>query len=676
MDSSALGAFRNVFPVGDLFRGKGLVAFCWAAAANVVFVALLLTGLLLIGLLHNEGRVYLPSADHDAYNALWNSVPPRSPDNTDGDEPADAEAKPAETQPAALPSQQDDQGLRAVAWDLRSRWWGPAVIELTRSWSGFESTGMSLLFLVVTGLVLGFVHAVLMAQVTRTSGVIANKIVHQLRESLHRQALRMGTSDMLNSQHEQVRKLFTTDAESVRNGVVQWIQQVSLQSGRLVALLIVLLGIDWRLTFECAVPVGVCLMIVNQMRRGLLNAQRLGIDRAEAELGLVFEGLQSSRLIHGYQIDEFERQRFLKHLGRYDGQLSQVALRANQYSWAARTLAAGCSAFVIALVAFRLLAPASSPDHLSLAESAIIIGSLFFAWRAVNRMVATHDGAVAANTAADHIYRFLNTIPEVSQAVGAKFIQPIQRFLHFDDITYRIGQRVVLNKLNLKVPATGSTAIVAFDPFEVRILTSLLPRFIEPASGRILFDEQDIAWATLESLRTETLLVDEDIAQITGTVLENISLGNPKYSLTQITEAAKQVHAHNFIQKLPQGYETVIGQHGETLDAGQRFRLALARAILRDPALLIIREPTGEISEDDKSLIDDACRRLMRDRCTVLLPSRLPTLKSADRIVLLNKGRVEVIGTHEVLVQNSAIYRHWEYLHFNEFRHEVSAAGS
>lgn len=136
------------------------------------------------------------------------------------------------------------------------------------------------------------------------------------------------------------------------------------------------------------------------------------------------------------------------------------------------------------------------------------------------------------------------------------------------------------------------------------------------------------------------------------------------------------MHAHNFIQKLPQGYETVIGQHGETLDAGQRFRLALARAILRDPALLIIREPTGEISEDDKSLIDDACRRLMRDRCTVLLPSRLPTLKSADRIVLLNKGRVEVIGTHEVLVQNSAIYRHWEYLHFNEFRHEVSAAGS
>lgn len=673
MASSELSAFRNVFPVRDLLRGKGFAACCWAIAANLVFLALLMTALLLIGLLHNEGRVFLSASEHEAYSQLWMpKVEPAAPTESNEESSSDA-PQPVETQQTALPGQQDDQGLRAVAWDLRNRWWGSAVADLTRLWGGFESTGMSLLFLVASGLVLGFVHAVLMAQVTRESGAIANKIIRQLRDSLHRHALRMGTSDLLNAQTEQVRKLFTSDAEAIRTGVAQWIQQTSLQSGRLVALSVLLLVMDWRLTFECLVPVAGCLLIVNQMRRGLLKTQRLASDRADAELGLIFESLQASRLIHGYLIDDFERQRFQKHLGRYDAQLDNISLRSNQQSWSARTLGAACSAFVISLVALRLLTPVTSPDHLTLAESAIIIGALFLAWRAVNRLVVAHEVAINANAAADHIYRFLNTIPEVSQAVGAKFLQPIQRFLHFDDIVYRVGQRPVLNKLSLKIPATGSTAIVAFDPFEVRALVALLPRFIEPTSGRILFDDQDIAWATLESLRTETLLVDEDIAQFTGTVFENISLGDSKYSLTQITEAAKQTHAHNFIQKLPQGYETVIGQHGESLDAGQSFRLALARAVLRDPALLIIREPTGEISEDDKSLIDDACRRLMKDRCVILLPSRLPTLKNADRVVLLNRGRVEVIGTHEVLVQNSGIYRHWEYLHFNEFRHEVSA---
>jgi ATP-binding cassette subfamily B protein len=141
-------------------------------------------------------------------------------------------------------------------------------------------------------------------------------------------------------------------------------------------------------------------------------------------------------------------------------------------------------------------------------------------------------------------------------------------------------------------------------------------------------------------------------------------------SLQEVTEAAKIAHAHNFIQKLSQGYETVIGEHGETLDAGQSFRLSLARAILRKPALLIIAEPDDPIDDDTKDLLDDAYKRIAPNRTILYLPQRLSTLKRADEIVLIHKGRLNAIGPHSRLVQSSPLYRHWEYIHFNEFRHE------
>lgn len=154
--------------------------------------------------------------------------------------------------------------------------------------------------------------------------------------------------------------------------------------------------------------------------------------------------------------------------------------------------------------------------------------------------------------------------------------------------------------------------------------------------------------------------------------MENIVAGLPNSGLADVTEAAKTTAiAQHFIQRLPQGYETVIGEHGEALDAGQAFRLALARAILRDPALLIIEEPSHSLDEDTKALIDDAYQRIAVRRSVLYLPNRLATLKRCDEIILLHQGQITARGTHAQLVKTSQLYRHWEYVRFNEFRHVV-----
>jgi ABC-type multidrug transport system fused ATPase/permease subunit len=269
---------------------------------------------------------------------------------------------------------------------------------------------------------------------------------------------------------------------------------------------------------------------------------------------------------------------------------------------------------------------------------------------------------------ADRIYRYLNRIPEVGQAVGAKFLQPLSKSIQFESVSYSLpNKRKVLDGLDLKIPAGEVTSVLSLDPLSAQALAYLLPRFIEPQAGRVLFDGEDIAWVTLESLRAETMFVGQSDPFFTGTVLENITCGSGDYSLQEITEASKQTHAHNFILKLPQGYETVLGEHGEQLDAGQAFRLGLARAVLRDPALMIIAEPSETMDEDTKSLLDDAYNRITRNRTVIFLPSRLSTLRRADHIVLLHQGKVEAVGTYATLVRKSALYRHWEYMRFSEF---------
>ncbi len=215
----------------------------------------------------------------------------------------------------------------------------------------------------------------------------------------------------------------------------------------------------------------------------------------------------------------------------------------------------------------------------------------------------------------------------------------------------------------------GTTiALISLDPLEARSAAYLLPRFIEPRQGRILIDGQDTAWGTLESLRAETIFVGGEDPFFTGTVAENISCGNSRYTMQDINEAAKTAHANHFIMRLPQGYETVLGEHGEILAPGESFRLGIARAVLRDPALLIIEEPRESLDEDTKSLLDDSYTRVFKERTVILLPTRLSTLKRVDRIILLDNGQIAASGAYTALLKKSELFRHWEYVHYNAFR--------
>jgi ATP-binding cassette subfamily B protein len=178
---------------------------------------------------------------------------------------------------------------------------------------------------------------------------------------------------------------------------------------------------------------------------------------------------------------------------------------------------------------------------------------------------------------------------------------------------------------------------------------------------------------THESLRAQVAVVLQDDLVFTDTVANNIGCGDPGYTLPQVIEAAKLAHAHQFIEKLPYGYETLIGEHGHSLRPGERFRIALARAVLRDPSLLVIEEPAGPTDEDTPALLDDTLERIGAGRTVIILAHRVSTLRDADRVFLIRDGRLEASGTHRDLWQTSETYRRLPILADSTAVEEVAA---
>lgn len=637
-------ALQRVFPNAEFFRDGTLRACLWSTLGSLLLCFQLFNLYLIAGLLAGGGTAYIPPGIRTEIEELL---------------------APSTLPAGSIPVVQNAGLLPLVVQD-RTRVWGPLLAALYRNFWMLQSDVAALALLVAVTGIGSLVRRMTLAHSQKLHRRCAEDLAARLRKSIHRQTLRLGPSDLEGRESVLAQQHFTADVDQLAEAVYSWTDRLGRDPLQLLLLAGLAIAVHPVLAIECLIPLGVCWYFAQRQKEDSDSARAVAAAQSTRELRLLGESLMKTRLVRGYGMENFEQEQFQKYLQRY-----QEKLLASRRSWTGPGFAlvvGTCLAVVLFLIGGRVLLP---PQELSPAAGLLMSAALISAWfplRSLSRVSREHS---SAEQAAARIQAYLSRIPEVGQAVGAKFLQPLSKLLEFDNVTYSTpGKRVLLEGLKLKIPAGRFVAIVSPEPLESLALASLLPRFIEPQSGRILIDGEDISWVTLESLRAETVFVGGKDPFFTGSVRENISCGQTSFSLQEVTEAAKVAHAHNFILKLPQGYETVVGEHGEQLDAGQSFRLGLARAVLRKPALLIIEEPLDPLDEDTKSLVDDAYKRIVQNRTVLLLPSRLSTLKRTDEIVLIFRGRVEAIGPHSRLVQSCQLYRHWEYMRFNEFRRE------
>jgi ABC-type multidrug transport system fused ATPase/permease subunit len=315
-------------------------------------------------------------------------------------------------------------------------------------------------------------------------------------------------------------------------------------------------------------------------------------------------------------------------------------------------------------------------DQISIATMLILLVSLAGLSVPIAEWLRMRKTTRHANRSARAIFEFLERRPELHQNVGAHFLNALKDQISIENVELesRSGRKL-LEGVSVEIPAGSRTALLGDEDDPKLALACLIPRLIDPRAGRILIDGHDLRDVTVDSVRAQVATVLQADLVFTDSVLVNIGLGDPMNTLPRIIEAAKVAHAHHFIQDLPHGYDTMIGPLGHYLKPDEQFRVALARAYLHDPSILIIEEPKAPLDEHTRHFIDDTLSRLSVGRTLIIIPHRYSTVQACDHVIVLHNGRVEDVGSPEKLQNESKIFRHLIYSEFNEFSSGEVEAG-
>jgi len=299
----------------------------------------------------------------------------------------------------------------------------------------------------------------------------------------------------------------------------------------------------------------------------------------------------------------------------------------------------------------------------------LLLRQLYFPVNRISEMNTVLHNSLAA---IERIFEVFDTAPEVTERPKARRLPRLKGEIAFEHVDFGYTpERLILSGIDLRIRAGEVVALVGPSGAGKTTLVQLIPRFYDPTAGRVLADGIDLREVTLRSLRGQIGIVAQDTILFSGTVRENILYGKPDASDEELLAVARAAHVEEFIADLPEGYDTLLGERGTKLSGGQRQRLAIARAFLIDPRILILDEATSALDSESERLIQDALGRLMRDRTCVIIAHRLSTVLHADRIVVQDEGRIVQTGPHARLVEQDGLYRR---LYETQFRAEAHRA--
>ena len=260
----------------------------------------------------------------------------------------------------------------------------------------------------------------------------------------------------------------------------------------------------------------------------------------------------------------------------------------------------------------------------------------------------------------------METEPEIQDAPDAKPLKEVHGLVSYENVSFHYSDdnTPVLSNVTFQIPAGRSIALVGPSGSGKTTICSLLPRFYDVSEGRITIDGKDVRTLTLESLRRQIGIVQQDVYLFCGTIKENISYGKPGASMDEIIDAAKKANIHDFIQELPDGYDTFVGERGTRLSGGQKQRIAIARVFLKNPPILILDEATSALDNESERWIQQSLDVLSKDRTTITIAHRLSTIRGADEILVVADNGIAERGTHEELLQRGGIYAHYYEMQF------------
>ncbi|HPU98456.1 MAG TPA: ABC transporter ATP-binding protein [Candidatus Hydrogenedentes bacterium] len=478
---------------------------------------------------------------------------------------------------------------------------------------------------------------------------VITDLASQMYENLTRQSL-----DFVEGRPSgEILARFNNDIFLVSRGLEGVFVKLLREPFKIMVFLGVALRIDWELTI-----IGVCVMpmvlyalvyIGKKMRKSV----RRSLQKIASMTSVVNETVRGMAIIKAYTMESHQINRVRDELERLRRFLYQMArLHAATGPVTEFILILGVAGFVL-FSARRV--EAGILDAGDLVQLYFALGMML---DPVRKMSDVNNLVQTSVASAERCFEMVDAEPSIQEAEDAQDVPALREALRFERVSFSyIPGITVLDDLTLEFPKGSMTAIVGYSGSGKTTLVKLIPRFYDVTEGAVTLDGVDVRQITFRSLRQQIGLVTQDTFLFAGTVRENIAYGRQDFTEEQIRQAARAANAEDFILALPNGYDTVIGEQGATLSGGQRQRIAIARAIIKDPAILILDEATSSLDSESERLIQDALDRFMVGRTTIVIAHRLSTIRRAHRIVVLDSGRIAEMGDHETLLARNGLYR-------------------
>jgi len=509
--------------------------------------------------------------------------------------------------------------------------------------------------------VLYYVCAVIIASVLITnifaylSAIILAKIranvIRKIRLDIFENTTRLDLSFFTNEKKGDVMSRITNDVQEVELSVINSLRVLFREPLQILAYLAFMVAISTRLTIFAVAYVIVAGLIISEITKRLKAKALQSQESLGRIVGILDESLTGMRIIKAFNALKQVHEKFRHEVSKYARINVSMAYKYELSSPLSQFL--GVTVVAGLVIYGGGMALAGRLDASAFIAFLGIFSQVLTPAKAISKEISSIQRGLASG---DRIFKIVDAKPKIVEKKDAKELPAFNEEIRFNDVSFSYDSEPVLKNINLTIKKGTVVALVGMSGGGKSTLADLIPRFYDPTQGEILIDGISLKDLQIESVRKHMGIVTQESILFNDSIFNNIAFGKPDATIEEVERAARIANAHDFIMQMENGYDTNIGERGSKLSGGQRQRISIARAILKNPSILILDEATSALDSESERAVQEALANLMKNRTSIVIAHRLSTIQHADAIYVIQDGEIVERGTHEELIENNKIY--------------------